>query len=146
MTRNGSFFKHPTETLEEYIKCLKGSLNPLSSRYSLKKNLWLSLQISWSLSVFLTLFGYFKCLLPASQTKVLKYGYSGYKSFRLSRWNFQIKVANAFRDTLYFIKKKKNPYRIALPVPQAAHQVLYGSIYLPWIYYPYLQTNTPQMI
>lgn len=36
MTRNGSFFKHPTVTLEEYIKCLKGSLNPLISRYFLE--------------------------------------------------------------------------------------------------------------
>lgn len=29
-------FKYSTVTLEEYIKCLKGSLNSLISRYSLK--------------------------------------------------------------------------------------------------------------
>lgn len=38
---------------------------------------------------------------PASQIKVLKYGYLGHNTFRLSRWSFQIKISNASRDTLY---------------------------------------------
>lgn len=69
MTRNRSFFKHsqhPTVTLEEYIKCLKGSLNPLISRYSLEY----SVTIITELIVFAHFLWIFQ--MPFTQSHKLK--------------------------------------------------------------------------